>query len=334
MTVVPATGSYLGQILRDSYHLWSEELSPQAYASYWEAQRRTPWGAAHLDRVALVTGDTVVSSAKRYDLSARIDGRIRRVIGIGAVFTSPSHRRRGAARELITRMLETAVAEGYEFAALFSEIDPAFYERLDFVPVPLLESRLVVRRKNGVPAMLVRAGDDRDLPAIAEMSARRSAPCVSSAALVTSVSSAPRFALDRSEDLIRFGIAKRRLRAGLSAPGVRQVEFLVAEEGYTAVAYLVCVQENQQWFIEDAGDRDPTGARLGAMLQTMLGRTPGERSPDIRAWWPHTLTPPQIDIVERYPTREVLMIRPLTDRTLPLPPLGAETVVYSRLDYF
>ena len=79
-------------------------------------------------------------SAKRYDLSLRLDGRIRRVLGIGAVFTPPAHRGRGCARELITRMLDTAVTEGQEFAMLFSEIAPAFYERLDFVPMPLLEA--------------------------------------------------------------------------------------------------------------------------------------------------------------------------------------------------
>lgn len=320
MPVVPAVDDYLNQILRASYHLWSEGLTPEAYARYWAAQRRTPWGAAHLDRVALVSGDTVVSSLKRYDLTARVDGRIRRVLGLGAVFTMPAHRGRGAARELISRVLETALAEGYEFAALFSEIDPRFYERLEFVPVPLIESRLEVRRADGAPAMLVRSGDDRDLPAIAEMSARRTRDA--------------RLALDRSEDLIRFGITKRRLLAGLGPDGLRQVEFLVAEEGHAAVAYLVCFQHAGQWFIEDAGDRDPTGARVGAMLQTMLGRTPGERAPDIRSWWPHGLTPPQVEIVERYPTREVLMIRPLKDRTLPLPPLGAESVQYSRLDYF
>lgn len=344
MPLVPATGPYLQQILHDSHPLWGEGLSPGAYARFWEAQLGTLWGAAHLDRVASVRGDRVVASAKRYDLSARIDGRIRRVLGIGAVFTQPEYRGRGAAHELMQRLLETAVAEGYEFAALFSEIDPAFYERLGFVPVPLVESRLVVRPRDGSPAMLVRAGDDRDIPAIAEISARRTRPSVPSAssaasasvpsAAGASASSAARLALDRSDDFIRFGIAKRRLLAGLGPPGARQVEFLVAEEGHTAVAFLVCLQQEGCWFIEDAGDRDPAGARLGAMLQAMLARAPAERPPDIRAWWPHDLVPPQIGIVEQYPTSEVLMIRPLKDRSLPLPPLRPEEVAYWRLDYF
>jgi len=53
-------------------------------------------------------------------------------------------------------------------------------------------------------------------------------------------------------------------------------EFLVAEEGHMAVAYLVCTAHHGRWAIEEAGDRDPSGARIGAMLQVMLARNPGE----------------------------------------------------------
>lgn len=318
--LLPATGDYLRQILSDTFHIWNDGLEFDRYVQFWDAQVRTPWGAAHLDRVAIASNGKVVSSAKRYDLSAKIDGRIRRVVGIGAVFTTPSHRGQGAARRLIEAIVEQAEAEGYEYAMLFSEIDPAFYERLDFVPVPLLESRLEVSRKGGAPAMLVRAGDDRDLPAIADMSARRS--------------EAARFALDRSEDWIRYGLAKRRLLAGLGPRSLREVEFLVAEEGHQAVAYVISMIHEGRWFIEDAGDRDPSGARLGAMLQVMLARTPHLRSPEICVWLPHGFVPPQVSHVHTRPTLDVMMIRPLKDRTLPLPPLDATQVTYARLDYF
>ncbi|MGH9200434.1 MAG: GNAT family N-acetyltransferase, partial [Vicinamibacterales bacterium] len=187
LQVIPATGPILERILDDTFVIWHDGLSRQNYSRFWAAQLKTPWGAAHLDRVALLDGPHVVSSAKRYDLSLRLDGRIRRVLGIGAVFTSPAYRGRGAARELISRLFETAVAEGQEFAMLFSEIDPAFYERLDFVPVPLVEQRLEVdQKRGGAPAMLVRSGDDRDLAAIVDMSAARS--------------KGARLALDRSEE--------------------------------------------------------------------------------------------------------------------------------------
>ena len=315
-----ATGDYLRQILDDTFATWNDGLDRERYSRFWEAQLLTPWGRTHLDRVALVERGRVVSSAKRYDLSARIDGRIRRVLGIGAVFTAPAYRGRGAAVTLLESMLETAEIEGYEYAMLFSEIDPAFYERLDFVPVPVIESQLSVTLKGGSPAVLVRAGDDRDLPMIAEMSARRA--------------QGARFALDRSEEWIRYGLAKRRLLSGLGPPGLREVEFLVTEEGHQAVAYVVSSVHQGRWFIEDAGDRDPSGARLGAMLQVMLARTPHLPAPQIGAWLPHDFTPPQVARVHMQPTAEVLMIRPLTDRTLPLPPLDASDVSYPRLDYF
>ena len=318
--LAPATGDYLQQILDDTYALWNDGLDRPRYAQFWAAQLGTPWGRSHLDRVALVEEGRVISSAKRYDLSARIDGRIRRVLGIGAVFTPPEKRGRGAAARLFDAILETAEAEGYEYAMLFSEIDPAFYERLDFVPIPVIEARLAVTLKPGAPAMLVRAGDDRDIPFMAEMTARRSEHA--------------RFALARSEDWIRYGIAKRRLLSGLGPPELRQVEFLVAEEGHQAVAYIVSNVSQGEWFIEDAGDRDPAGARLGAMLQVMLARTPHLPAPRIGAWLPHDFTPPQVTRVHTQATSEVLMIRPLKDRTLPLPPLDGKDVAYWRLDYF
>jgi predicted N-acetyltransferase YhbS len=126
-------------------------LSRESYTKAWAAQLKTSLGRQHLDRVALVDGPHVLSSAKRYDLTLRIDGRIRRVLGIGAVFTATAHRGRGFARELLTRMLDTAVTEGQEFAMLFSEIAPAFYEQLDFVPVPLIESTLEIDQNAARP---------------------------------------------------------------------------------------------------------------------------------------------------------------------------------------
>ncbi len=321
LTVVPATGPVLERILDDTFPLWHDGLSRENYGRWWTAQLRTPWGATHLDRVALQDGPHTVASAKRYDLSYRIDGRIRRVLGLGAVFTAPAYRGRGAAKELLTRVLETAEAEGYEFASLFSEIAPSFYEKLDFVPVPLNEWRLDVDRKDGgPPALLVRGGEDRDVPALAELDATRTSDA--------------RLSVVRGEDYIRYGLTKKRLLAGLGAVGHRDVEFLVSEEGHQPVAYLVCVAHQGTWTIEEAGDRDPAGARLGAMLQVMLARHPGESTPVIRGWFPPSLTPPQVRITTLASSEGVLMIRPLKDRSLPLPPLSAEEVAYWHGDYF
>ncbi|MEZ5419682.1 MAG: GNAT family N-acetyltransferase [Vicinamibacterales bacterium] len=320
LTLTAASGPVLDQILHDTYPIWGGGLSFEAYARYQVGLKRTAWGTSHVDRVVLLDGSRALASAKRYDLSARIDGRIRRVLGIGAVFTPRELRGRGAASALLAHMVDAANTEGFEFALLFSDVGPALYERLDFVPVPLESATLNVTLRDGTPAMLVRAGDDRDLAHITEMSAARG--------------TGARFALDRSEDYIRYAISRRRLLSGLGPPGLRETEFLVVEEGHMAVAYLVCSVHDGQWTIEEAGDRDPAGARLGAMLQTMLAREPSRTPPRITGFWPHDLTPPQVTIASRRAPETVMMIRPLRDRTLPMPPLSASDVVYWHGDLF
>jgi predicted N-acetyltransferase YhbS len=320
LSLVPATGAVLDHVLRDTYPVWGGGLSFDAYVRYQRALRRTPWGEAHTERVVLLDGSRPLASAVRHDLTARIDGRIRRVLGVGSVFTPRELRGRGAGSAMIAHLVDAANTEGYEFVLLFSEIGPGFYERLDFVPVPFEQAQLAVRLKGGAPAMLVRAGDDRDLAQIAELGVARAA--------------AARLALDRTEDYIRHAVARRRLLAGLGPAGLRHAEFLVAEEGHMAVAYVVCTAVHGRWSIEEAGDRDPSGARIGAMLQVMLAREPSLRPPVITAWWPHALAPPQIDVLGRRATDEVLMLRPLRDRTLPMPPLGASDVVLWRSDLF
>lgn len=322
LSLVPAAGPILERILDDTYPLWNDGLSRESYGRFWAAQLKTAWGAAHLDRVALVDGPHVLASAKRYDLALGLDGRIRRAIGIGAVFTAPAYRGQGFARELLERILDDAVARGYAFAMLFSEIAPSFYERLGFAAVPLVECRIdVARARGGAPAMLVRAGGDRDLARVAELSAMWTALA--------------RLALHRSVEFVQYGLAKKRLLAGLGPAGLRATEFLVVEEAHQPVAYLVCTAvAGGSWMIEEAGDRDPQGARLGALLQTMLARQPAEAAPELRAWWPRALRPPQVRVVEEMPSREVLMIRPLGEQALPQPPFTADDVAYWHADYF
>ncbi len=315
-----ASEAALDQILRDSHPLWGGGLAFDAYAKYQAAERRTAWGRAHVERMALFDGQRLLASAKRYDLSARVDGRIRRVLGLGALFTPRELRGRGAASAMVAHLVDAANTEGFEFALLFSDIGPALYERLEFVPIPLATSTLRVLTKDGAPAMLVRAGDDKDLAHVTELSLTRS--------------STSRFALDRTEDFIRHAISKRRLHAGLGPPGLRQVEFLVAEEGHMAVAYLVCSVHDGAWTIEEAGDRDPAGARLGAMLQVMLAREPSLEPPRITGYWPHDLRPPQLEVAAIKPSDEVMMIRPLRDRTLPMPPLSASDIAFWHGDLF
>src|SRR5713226_238669 len=203
LSIVSAEGPLLDRILDSTHEIWHDGLSRPAYGHYSAAQLKTSWGRAHLNRTALVDGDIVLASAKLYELSAVLDGRTVRVIGIGALFTQPAHRGRGHARHLVDRILERAAHEGFALVLLFSEIGAEYYQRLGFTTIQTTDLVLQVLepRDRGAPAILVRAGDDRDLNAIAAMGRERAAPY--------------RFHLERDADLIQYALSKKRLLAGL-----------------------------------------------------------------------------------------------------------------------
>jgi hypothetical protein len=60
---------------------------------------------------------------------------------------------------------------------------------------------------------------------------------------------------------------------------------VVADEGSEAAAYvIVSVVGNLWWTLEDCGDRDPAGARVGALLQALLARGGPLSSDDVLFW--------------------------------------------------
>jgi predicted N-acetyltransferase YhbS len=320
MPLVRADGPLLDRILDNTFPVWNEGLSREAYGKWNAAQLRTPWGRERLHRFALLDDDgTLLASAKRYRFDVRLAGRPMQMAGIGAVFTPVDERGRGHASRLIELLLEQERQEGVALASLFSEIGERFYQRLGFTLVPLEEVDVEVTHKHGSPAMLVRAGDERDLPAIAAMHEKRSAD-------------AP-FALRRGPALIQYALSKKRLQSGLGPPGLRQTEFYVAEEGASAVAYAVISVNAAGWTLEEWGDRDPAAASLGAMLQVLIAREPSQRRPLIRTWWPESFAvPPQVQLTRRVPARDLFMLRALApDVVLPA---SAADVFYWRSDYF
>jgi hypothetical protein len=124
------------------------------------------------------------------------------------------------------------------------------------------------------------------------------------------------------------------LLAGLGSPGARELFFFIAEEGTTAAAYVVVTSAGGRWTIEECGDRDPTGARVGAILQVLLAREPAERRPSINAWLPAGFMPPQVTAIGEEPSAEVMMIKPLTPRGEGGCSLRREEIVYWRSDAF
>ena len=313
---------FIDRILDGTYDLWHDGLTRQAYGQFWRAQKATPWGRSRLTRWALTDQGNLLSSAKVYRFDAVLDGVPLQIAGLGAVFTPPPMRGRGAAADLIQQICDRQASEGSDAALLFSEIGSDYYARLGFATLPLddLSLRVIEDPRRGAPATMVRSGHDRDLDDIVAMDAVRAAPY--------------RFHLVRDRELASFAITRKRLLAGLGPQGRRGLEFFIAEEGANAAAYVVIDTTTERWTIDSCGDRDPSGARIGAILQVLVAREPSQHRPPITAWLPETLRPPQIEIVGAAPSRDVMMWRALSDRGRLAAPLRAQDILYWRGDAF
>jgi predicted N-acetyltransferase YhbS len=319
-TVVPAEGVILKRVLEASPAIALEGLSREAYAKFDAAQMKTAWGRHHQRRFALVDGDDVLASAMQYDLAVVFEQRPVRVFGIGAILTPPAHRAGGHAMELVERLLDEAARNGAAIALLFSDISHEHQPTgFDVVAMTGAELSVAESSRRGAPMTLIRGGEERDLAAIVAMGQVRA--------------SSFRFHLDRDVDFVQYAITKKRLLAGLGPATTRQLHFFIAEEGITAAAYVVVSIIGRMWTLEECGDRDPSGARVGAILQALIAREPVEHRPTIRGWLPTGFVPPQVTIVSANPSTEVMMVRSLGSTVLQ-PRLSRDDVLYWRGDIF
>ena len=316
--IVPAEGPILERVLETAHSISPRGLSRHAFAQFDAAQMKTAWGRSHQRRFALVEGDDVLASAMQYDLAAVLHEQPVRGCGIAEIFPQPELGTGGPAGELVDRLLEQAARAGAAMGLFFSDTrHEQHLAGFDLVPMTDVEIGVAEPLRRGAPMTLIRGGEERDLAAIVAMGRIRADPF--------------RFHLDRDVDFVHHAIMKKRLLAGLSAAGERQLHFFIAEEGITAAAYVVITIVGATWTIEECGDRDPSGARVGAILQALIAREPVERRPTIRAWLPRGFVPPQVTIVSAKPSTEVMMMRPL-GTTEVHPRLSGDGVLYWRSD--
>ena len=301
--VVLAVGATLQRVIATMPPAACRGLSRAAFVRYDAAQARTAWALRHRRRFALMASDDVLASAEQFDLTGSLDGQLVKICGI----TATAHREAddgGAAPVvvLVERLLEDATRNGADLALLFgtTRSSPLVANGFDAVPTTQVELTVTESARHGAPMVLVRAGENRDLDAIAAMGRVRASPF--------------RFHLDRGVDLVTHTITRTRLLAGLAPSGVRRLEFVIAEEGITAAAYIVISIVGATWVIEECGDRDVTGARVGALLQALIAREPAESRPVIRGWLPPDFRPPQITIAAAPATGPSVLARGLSSR--------------------
>jgi hypothetical protein len=320
-TVVPAEDAILERIRAMTDPLPHDGLARRAFATLDAAQMKTAWALRHQRRFALVDGADLLASAQRFALNGILDRQPVAICGIGAVVTASAHRDDDHAGVLLERMVDDAARDGMDVALLFTTTDARIAVPDGFEPIPVTEVEVTVAEssRRGAPMMLVRGGEDRDLSAIAAMGENRADRF--------------RFHLQRDADFVKHVITRQRLLAGLGSPGHRQLQFVIAEEGITAAAYLVISVVDRTWTIEECGDRDPSGARVGALLQALIAGEPAEARPVIRGWLPPGFMPPQVTMLSARPAAEVLMMRPLRSM-VGRPQLSSDDVLYWRGDIF
>jgi GNAT acetyltransferase-like protein len=320
LALVPAEGAFLERVLDTRYSVEPEGLSRQAFTTLDIVQRRTAWALRCHSRVALVDGSELLASAERYGLAGVLGHQHVRICGIAAVCTDPECGNSHHARELVERLTDEARRNGADVAILFVTTDRIACVPDGFAAIPTADIELSVEEspRHGAPMTLMRGAEDRDLPAIVAMGQVRAGRY--------------RFHLDRDVDLVKYVITKKRLQAGLAAAGARQLQFMIAEEGITAAAYVVVSIADGTWTIEECGDRDVSGARVGALLQALIAREPAERRPLIRGWLPAGFVPPQVTILSKRPSTELIFGQVLATRT-PLR-LSAADILFWRSDVF
>jgi len=320
--VVPADGATLQRVVATTPPAARQGLSRAALITYDAAQARTAWALRNRRRFALVAAGDVLASAERYDLAGSLDAQPVRICGIAAVSNRDAEEGdSGSVVALVEQLVEEATRSGVDLALLFRPATAPAPAADGFEVLPTLPVELTVAAsaRHGAPMVLVRGGETRDLDAIAAMGRVRA--------------SRYRFHLDRDVDLIAHAITRTRLLAGLAPPGVRRLEFVIAEEGITAAAYLVMSVVDGVWTIEECGDRDVTGARVGALLQALIAREPAESRPLIRGCLPPGFLPPQVTLAAAPAAPPLVLARALSPRVQGVPWPGAD-VLYWLNDVF
>jgi predicted N-acetyltransferase YhbS len=166
MRIIPLSADeYVRDVLPHSAAMWAEGRTFDDYAADFRAVATTGFGKRRFRTLGFALDGALVASCKRYQREVRCGERQMRAAGIGAVFTPQEFRGRGYATAFLGALLDAERAAGTDLVFLFSDIQPAFYEKLGFVRLP---SRAIALRADTLSAarVVTRTLDDSDWPAI------------------------------------------------------------------------------------------------------------------------------------------------------------------------
>jgi predicted N-acetyltransferase YhbS len=158
---VIAPDEYARVILPRTQALWAGARTFEQYVAEFHASASSAWGKRRFRTVGLRVEGELVASCKRYERVLRCGERTYAAAGIGAVFTPEELRGRGYATALVAAFLDAERAAGTDLAYLFSDIHPAFYERIGFVALPsrTISLRATMLSAERIDAVALGAGD-------------------------------------------------------------------------------------------------------------------------------------------------------------------------------
>jgi len=148
MKLVPIDAeAYARDVLPLTAELWAGRRDFETFVAQTNEIAACGYGQRHYRTVGLHDGTQVVATMKRYERTVHFGTLRLQAVGIGAVFTPSDFRSRGYASAMLAMLLDQARADGYDFAYLFSDILPKFYNDLGFTTLP---SRSMSLRADGL----------------------------------------------------------------------------------------------------------------------------------------------------------------------------------------
>ena len=286
----------VAHVLPETFKLWGNERSFEQYVADLREIENSSFGKRSFSFCGVRNERGAVQSClKRYGREATWEGRRLRAAGIGAVFTLPGERRRGLASLMLGAFLDRERREGTDLAFLFSDLHPAFYERLGFIALP---SRSFTVRASSLQRgrATISAMEDGDIGGVRKCydagTARRP------------------FALARTP--VIWDVIRMRERQDEASPAHRftQPVRLVVRDGRTVRAYVKGWRQPRR----DAYVLDEMGALEGyeELLPTLLSAAIGDLG-KVTGWLPPE---PERSALPRGSVKRrssaVLMIAPLS----------------------
>ena len=271
--VVVDAETYARDVLPKTAELWAGRREFSTYVTHAKEIAACGYGRRHYRTYGLHDGDRCVASFKRYERVVHFGTSRLNAVGIGAVYTPPEFRGRGYASAMLAMLLDRSRADGYDFAFLFSDINPRFYGELGFHALP---SRSISLRADGLPSQRIEVQrlEDDDWTGI-------------------------RRCFDLGERLRPWGFVrtplvwewmKLRMRHG-SEHTVGVQTNLVVRRGRGIAAYVLGVRapEHDAYLLDEFGFADVGGAQLvapllraaAADLRRITGWLPPERARDV-----------------------------------------------------